>query len=94
MSSSVKVMRARRGTAAAMWPMSKLRIGGMETVDIGGTSRGGRVHRAQMSVQLLKPSDTLAGPGDPAMPTGPSSSKSVRRCPFARRCRNAIPRRG
>jgi hypothetical protein len=35
MSSSVKVMRARRGTAAAMWPMSKLRIGGMETVDIG-----------------------------------------------------------
>jgi hypothetical protein len=28
-------MRARRGTAAAMWPMSKLRIGGMGTVDIG-----------------------------------------------------------
>jgi hypothetical protein len=35
MSRSVKVMRARRGTAAAMWLMSKLRIGGMGAVDIG-----------------------------------------------------------
>ncbi len=34
MSSSVKVIRARRGTAAAMWPMSVVRIGGMGTVDI------------------------------------------------------------
>src|SRR5215210_1012805 len=33
------------------------------------------LHRAQMSVQPLKTSDTLACPGDPAMPTDPEILK-------------------
>jgi hypothetical protein len=42
------------------------------------------LRRAQMSVQPLKPSDTLAGPGTPQCPPILKSSKPVRRCPFAR----------
>jgi len=43
------------------------------------------LHRAQMSVQPLKNADTLACPGDPAMPTDPKILKAFRRCPRARR---------
>src|SRR5215207_2435404 len=41
-SSSVKVVRARRGTAAARRPTSVVRIGGTAVVDIGRTGEGGR----------------------------------------------------
>ena len=40
------------------------------------------LHRAQMSVQPLKPSDTLAYPGDPAMPTDPVILKVCPPLPF------------
>ena len=54
------------------------------------------LHRAQMSVQPLKTSDTLACPGDPAMPTDPEILKALSATalvPAAAGSR-AIPRRG
>ena len=40
------------------------------------------LHRAQMSVQPLNTVDTLAYPGDPAMPTGPVILKVCPPLPF------------
>src|SRR5215204_594726 len=42
------------------------------------------LRRAKMSVQPLKPSDTVACPGTPRCPPILKSSKPVRRCPLAR----------
>jgi hypothetical protein len=54
------------------------------------------LRRAKMSVQPLKTSDTLACPGDPAMPTDPEILKA---CPPLPSCpqppgSRAIPRHG
>jgi hypothetical protein len=54
------------------------------------------LRRAKMSVQPLKTADTLAYPGDPAMPTDPEILKA---CPPLPSCpqppgSRAIPRHG
>src|SRR3954453_22061295 len=86
MSSSVKVMRARRGTAAGMWPMSKLRIGGMEMVDIGEPDRGGRAAPRPdvgSTAQNLRHSRLPGGARDAHRSCHPQSLSAVARLPAA-----------